>query len=1615
MAIKIVRSLSVLGGRKELKALKTVRGVHHPNLCPLFGFWTKDADGRFLEDGETEELTFDTLPEETPPTNDATRDTEDSQALMGTMALGQHQPPAAPQPEPAPEPSKPKVTAEQLIVVMGLGDCTLFDRLRYVRQEAGIAPEDENTCYGLEAAEAIRYLKASASAIDLLNVEHQIYHCDIKPQNILLVGGEAQVCDFGLAKRIEGDMRQTQQAFATPAYAPPEVLHNEGYSRWVDQYSLAVTYYELRTGLLPFDITTHANMLVAKATGRLDLTALLPAERKVMQKALHRTPDQRYESCTAFISALAVASGVEKGGGITAKRLMAAVAALLLVGTLGMGSWWQFAPESFSAVFFSSAVRDAGRLSDTKVDFLGTEGIGFESSYNTLDRILEKTAEVVEAPSNAESETEALSLFAQAATRLVLHAHAELNSSEVTESLLEIIEKELNQFSVASGESDPIGKTLGIWSNTTDVGLQSEYEAFQTALFTGKMRLAFRTGASARPEDAARMRASLDANPKAFEKRIGGLTRASLLPLFDVLRGESADNIEGERWLTAPLVEDVLRAQRGVEESPPQQYDERWREIRSAFTLASSNFLSGSRAGDVSADVRDRVFLAFPRLHLDSVVMRMRSSAEAGRWGEVDSLRAEISRSDLSDQQRVLVEVLEAFGAYTGQRDEFVRVTRRLREAGPEFEDLSLRPAMQAYLEQFADRTWREIQQDGSPADIPPDEVFWIERELLVTVPERLYASMMVRHLADQRSRLSAEDLTRCLERIESDDWSGLRSAVRVETAISGESVLPSRDLQQALSSMTQSGDSSWTAPSWLRAFLLCGGSALQTLSGERVSVELNRQSQMLHSQLDSDDFRRLGSERATRLVGLCVQAAVKSSGVPDDDFLQTRYASQSERDVASRLLSFGERWQQASGTTSKKLAAETFLVAIAGRQNSGDERIKIPDALRGDIERGTLEGYSIPFLKSLVQFGIEELKANPNSMACLNGCVVRPAAALLRHASVPVFGQDGRSNEKQTIFRDVLQPCAEVILRNSTTGVSGDLHRELVAAVDAASAKSVCLAHANATHEMSLAESSEIASFESRRTAARVAALAATDSSLNAKQRQFAWLVAAHHALQDTEMDAEEIRFAVAQARRVGPANPETALLESRVLLRAADQSETKRPLLEDALQILETELRRLGQEGEARLNVLYTIHSDAASLGVKIAFEQKENIPDKETKLNRALNHAVKAEQLSEAGLPENDLMVPRVRPSEVYLSKGNALEDLAFYCGLSGQIQQQHYDDAQRAFRKALALADGPKIRFSLARCLYRHAKTTPDTRLMEEAQRSFGKEPTDPQLDPNIVGEWYLWRIQVEIGLGNLADYREFAGKGFAFAEDERCRPNLRNPLAQFYAFSIAVNKEGREEAIAVLLRFLDVAPKEQRTENLSLITQMIVKYGDMETRLKDVMEGLRRDRSVTFSGSSDDAKPLSMISAFCVRDLLKGPGAKVSDTTSMVNIVSATTERVEPKQGRHGRLATEFGAYVDNRQMSASRAISFARRLESTLAEIKDKTLQRVVSECIVMALFPALDGRTPAEVRRLLGSDAEIRRFSESLENVRPKMVRPDDRASVGDWIELLEKAHDSG
>ncbi|KHJ41222.1 kinase domain protein [Trichuris suis] len=91
-----------------------------------------------------------------------------------------------------------------------------------------------------------------------LNYLHgqNVVHCDLKPENILLVSDsdfpQMKLCDFGFA-RIIGERSFRRSIVGTPAYLAPEVLHNKGFNRSLDMWSVGVITYVALSGTFPFN------------------------------------------------------------------------------------------------------------------------------------------------------------------------------------------------------------------------------------------------------------------------------------------------------------------------------------------------------------------------------------------------------------------------------------------------------------------------------------------------------------------------------------------------------------------------------------------------------------------------------------------------------------------------------------------------------------------------------------------------------------------------------------------------------------------------------------------------------------------------------------------------------------------------------------------------------------------------------------------------------------------------------------------------------------------------------------------------------------------------------------------------------------------------------------------------------------------------------------------------------------------------------------------------------------------------------------------------------------------------------------------------------------------
>jgi eukaryotic-like serine/threonine-protein kinase len=195
-----------------------------------------------------------------------------------------------------------EVVDGQLLIVTELADLSLKDRFEACRKEGkpGI-PKDE----------LLSYLRDTADALDYMSEQHSLQHLDVKPENLLILGGRVKVADFGLVKDIH-DHTASMMGGLTPVYAPPEVFEGKP-SRRSDQYSLAIVYQEMLTGVVPFPGRTAAQLAAQHLNAKPRLTSLPVEDQPIVLRALAKKPNERYTSCRELIEALL--GGKRAGGG----------------------------------------------------------------------------------------------------------------------------------------------------------------------------------------------------------------------------------------------------------------------------------------------------------------------------------------------------------------------------------------------------------------------------------------------------------------------------------------------------------------------------------------------------------------------------------------------------------------------------------------------------------------------------------------------------------------------------------------------------------------------------------------------------------------------------------------------------------------------------------------------------------------------------------------------------------------------------------------------------------------------------------------------------------------------------------------------------------------------------------------------------------------------------------------------------------------------------------------------------------------------------------------------------------------------------------------------------
>ena len=172
------------------------------------------------------------------------------------------------------------------------------------RLPAGLTLEESLRCTR-QVLEALRYAHGRG-----------IVHRDIKPSNIMITPqGEVKLLDFGLALgglalgAPEERLTTTGALVGSMHYIAPEHISGEPHDARSDIYAVGVTLYEMITGRLPIEGTTHIQVIA----GHLQHAPVPPdqiqpkvpaALSATVMRALAKDPCERWQTAESFLAAL---------------------------------------------------------------------------------------------------------------------------------------------------------------------------------------------------------------------------------------------------------------------------------------------------------------------------------------------------------------------------------------------------------------------------------------------------------------------------------------------------------------------------------------------------------------------------------------------------------------------------------------------------------------------------------------------------------------------------------------------------------------------------------------------------------------------------------------------------------------------------------------------------------------------------------------------------------------------------------------------------------------------------------------------------------------------------------------------------------------------------------------------------------------------------------------------------------------------------------------------------------------------------------------------------------------------------------------------------------------
>jgi serine/threonine protein kinase len=175
-----------------------------------------------------------------------------------------------------------------MVVVSELADTDLYSLWQKAQVDGliGLDPVSLQLWFR-DAAEGLDYLQS----LDLV-----MTHGDVKPANLLLLGGRCKVGDFGSFRPTLGS-DLFQPPGVTRYFIAPEAENGATHPN-SDQYSLALSYSILR-GVAPLDLEIKNDPV--KLGKYFSEARLSKPEARALCKALRQNPNERHGSCLAMV------------------------------------------------------------------------------------------------------------------------------------------------------------------------------------------------------------------------------------------------------------------------------------------------------------------------------------------------------------------------------------------------------------------------------------------------------------------------------------------------------------------------------------------------------------------------------------------------------------------------------------------------------------------------------------------------------------------------------------------------------------------------------------------------------------------------------------------------------------------------------------------------------------------------------------------------------------------------------------------------------------------------------------------------------------------------------------------------------------------------------------------------------------------------------------------------------------------------------------------------------------------------------------------------------------------------------------------------------------------